>query len=201
MIKPFSFLVLSSLLFSGCSLIPEYQQPQAPVAATYPLAPVSRDESAAALDWREFFSDPALHRLIETALANNRDIRIATLNVEAYQARYRIRRADLLPDVSTAGSGSRQRVPADLASGDKATIESQYSVGLNVSYEVDLFGRVRSLDQAALQRYLASEQAQRSARIGLVASVANAWLTLQADQALERLTSDTLDTYENSATS
>ena len=198
MIKPFSFLVLSSLLFSGCSLIPEYQQPQAPVAATYPLAPVSRDESAAALDWREFFSDPALHRLIETALANNRDIRIATLNVEAYQARYRIRRADLLPDVSTAGSGSRQRVPADLASGDKATIESQYSVGLNVSYEVDLFGRVRSLDQAALQRYLASEQAQRSARIGLVASVANAWLTLQADQALERLTSDTLDTYENS---
>lgn len=198
MIKPFSVLVLSLLLFSGCSLIPAYKQPQAPVPAVYPLAPLTRDESAAALDWREFFPDPALHRLIETALANNRDIRIATLNVEAYQARYRIRRADLLPEVSAAGSGSRQRVPADLASDDKATIESQYSVGLNVSYELDLFGRVRSLDQEALQRYLASEQAQRSVHIGLVASVASAWLTLQADQALERLTSDTLDTYENS---
>jgi multidrug efflux system outer membrane protein len=198
MIKPFSVLVLSALLFSGCSLIPEYQQPKAPVPDSYPLAPLSSDKSAAALDWREFFHDPVLHRLIETALANNRDIRVATLNVESYQARYRIRRADLLPEVSAAGSGSRQRVPADLASDDKATIESQYSVGLNVGYELDLFGRVRSLNQEALQRYLASEQAQRSAHIGLVASVASAWLTLQADQALERLTSDTLDTYENS---
>jgi multidrug efflux system outer membrane protein len=198
MIKPFSLLVLGSLLFSGCSLIPAYQQPQAPVPHVYPLALTSRDESAAALDWREFFADPALHRLIEIALANNRDIRVAVLNVEAYQARYRIRRADLLPDISAAGSGTRQRVPADLAPTDKATIESQYSVGLNVSYELDLFGRVRSLDQEALQRYLASEQAQHSAHIGLIASVASAWLTLQADQALERLTSETLDTYENS---
>ena len=196
-------IATATLLLGGCSLIPEYQQPPAPIASQWPqgqaYAPTEAAASAAEQGWRQFFRDPALQQLIESALLNNRDLRVAALNIEAYRAQYRIQRADLLPALSADGSSSRQRLPADVGQTGSAGISSQYSATLGVSaYELDLFGRVRSLSQQALETYLSSEEARRSTHISLVASVATAYLTWQADQALLQLTEDTLSAYEQS---
>jgi len=187
---------------SGCSLIPEYQRPDAPVPADWPqgeaYSKTSPEARAQALGWREFFRDPALQQLIEVALENNRDLRVAALNVDAYRALYRVQRADVLPAVSADAAGTRSRTPGDLNMSGEPTISSQYSATFGVSWELDLFGRLRSLRDQALEQYFASEAAQRSTQISLIASVANAWLTLQADQALLQVTRDTLKTYEES---
>ena len=194
-----SLALLATL--GGCSLIPDYQRPESPVAAQWPQGPAYALGAAQAqheLGWREFFRDPALQQLIETALDNNRDLRVAALNVDAYRALYRIRRADLLPAVSGDGSGSRSRLPGDLNMSGEPAISSQYSATFGVAWELDLFGRLRSLREQALEEFFASEAARRSTQISLIASVANAWLTLQADQALLQVTRDTLQTYEQS---
>lgn len=198
-------LAVAAALLSGCSLIPDYQRPDAPVAADWPQgeaygsAASEGSRAAADLQWREFFRDPALQQLVQVALENNRDLRVAALNVEAYRALYRIQRADLLPSVSADGAGTRQRLPADLSQTGEARTSGQYSATLGVNaWELDFFGRIRSLSEQALQQYLATEQAQRSTQISLVASVANAYLQWQADQALLQLTQDTLKTFEES---
>ncbi|MDO8695557.1 MAG: AdeC/AdeK/OprM family multidrug efflux complex outer membrane factor [Pseudomonas sp.] len=197
-------LALAAFTLGGCSLIPDYQQPPAGVAAQWPQGPAyasneASNKSAGEQGWQQFFRDPAMRQLIGTALQNNRDLRVAALNIEAYRAQYQIQRAELLPAVSANGSGSRQRVPAEASSTGAAQINSQYSATLGISaYELDLFGRLRSLSEQALQTYFASEEAQRSTQISLVASVANAYLTWQADQALLRLTSETLQAFEQS---
>lgn len=187
---------------SGCSLIPEYQRPDAPAPADWPqgeaYSKASPEARAQALGWREFFRDPALQQLIEVALENNRDLRVAALNVDAYRALYRVQRADVLPAVSADGAGTRSRTPGDLSMSGEPAISSQYSATFGVSWELDLFGRLRSLRDQALEEFFASEAAQRSTQISLIASVANAWLTLQADQALLQVTRDTLKTYEES---
>ncbi|MBP8185463.1 MAG: AdeC/AdeK/OprM family multidrug efflux complex outer membrane factor [Pseudomonas sp.] len=197
-------LALAALTLGGCSLIPDYQQPSAGVAAQWPQGPAyasndASSKSASEQGWRQFFRDPTMQQLIDTALQNNRDLRVAALNIEAYRAQYQIQRAELLPAVSANGSGSRQRLPADASSSGAAQINSQYSATVGISaYELDLFGRLRSLNEQALQSYFASEEARRSTQISLVASVANAYLSWQADQALLRLTSETLQAFEQS---
>lgn len=204
MSKSLISLAVTAIILSGCSLIPEYKQPAAPVAAQYPQGPAyspaeAANMAAAEQGWRQFFHDPALQQLIQTALENNRDLRVAALNIDAYRAQYRIQRADLFPAVSADGSGSRQRVPANLSQTGQSGITSQYSATLGVSaYELDLFGRVRSLSEQALQTYFSTEEARRSTQISLVANVANAYLTWQADKELLKLTEDTLKTYEES---
>ncbi|QBX44361.1 AdeC/AdeK/OprM family multidrug efflux complex outer membrane factor [Pseudomonas fluorescens] len=195
-----SLLSLAALL-AGCSLIPEYQRPASPSAAQYPqgaVYPAPKPAAARTEDWRTLFNDPALQQLIESALVNNRDLRVAALNVEAFQAQYRIQRADLLPAVSANASESRQRMPPSVTR-SKAMINSTYAVNLGVSaYELDFFGRVRSLSEQALQTWLATEQARRSAELSLVANVANAYLTWRADQELLELTRQTLAADEQS---
>lgn len=195
-----SLLSLAALL-AGCSLIPEYQRPASPSAAQYPqgaVYPAPTPAAARTEDWRTLFNDPALQQLIESALLNNRDLRVAALNVEAFQAQYRIQRADLLPAVSANASESRQRMPPSVTR-SKAMINSTYAVNLGVSaYELDFFGRVRSLSEQALQTWLATEQARRSAELSLVANVANAYLTWRADQELLELTRQTLTADEQS---
>ncbi|AZD06784.1 Multidrug efflux system, outer membrane factor lipoprotein OprM [Pseudomonas chlororaphis] len=204
MSKSLLSLAITAAVLSGCSLIPDYQQPQAPVAAQYPQGPAyspaeAANQAAAEQGWRQFFHDPALQQLIQTALVNNRDLRVAALNIDAYAAQYQIQRADLFPAISANGSGSRQRTPARMSQTGEAAISSQYSATLGVSaYELDLFGRVRSLSEQALQTYFSSEEARRSTQISLVASVANAYLTWQADKELLKLTQDTLAAYEES---
>lgn len=197
-----SLAVVAAL--SGCSLIPDYQRPDTPVDGAWPQGEAYGAEAphgerlAAELGWREFFRDPALQQLIEAALANNRDLRIAALNVEAYRAQHRIQRSELFPGISANGSGTRQRLPGDLSQSGEATTSGQYSATVGTSWEADFFGRLRSLNEQALEQYFASEEAQRSTQISLVASVASAYLTLQADQQLLQLTRDTLDTYRKS---
>lgn len=194
-------LLSLAVLLAGCSLIPEYQRPASPSAAQYPqgaVYPAPTPGAARTEDWRTLFNDPALQQLIESALMNNRDLRVAALNVEAFQAQYRIQRADLLPAVSANASESRQRLPPSVT-GSKAMINSTYAVNLGVSaYELDFFGRVRSLSEQALQTWLATEQARRSAELSLVANVANAYLTWRADQELLELTRQTLAADEQS---
>jgi multidrug efflux system outer membrane protein len=188
-------LLSMAMLMGGCSLIPEYQRPASPTAAQYPTATQAATSSE---DWRTLFTDPALQQLIESALVNNRDLRVAALNVEAFQAQYRIQRADLLPAVSANANELRQRMPPIVTQG-KALINSTYSVNLGISaYELDFFGRVRSLSEEALQTWLSTEEARRSAELSLVANVANAYLTWRADQELLVLTRETLAADEQS---
>ena len=204
MSKSLLSLAVTAFILGGCSLIPDYQTPESPVAAQWPQGPAyspteSAEVAAAEQGWRQFFHDPALQQLIQTALVNNRDLKVAALNIDAYRAQYRIQRADLFPAVSANGSGSRQRMPANMSQTGESSISSQYSATLGVSaYELDLFGRVRSLTEQQLEIYLSSEEARRSTQISLVASVANAYFTWQADQALLKLTEETLKTYEES---
>ena len=204
MSKSLLSLAVTAFVLSGCSLIPDYQRPDAPVAAQFPQGPAyssnqAPNQAAAEQGWKQFFHDPALQQLIQTALVNNRDLRVAALNIDAYAAQYRIQRADLFPAVSANGSGSRQRVPARASQTGESNITSSYSATLGISsYELDLFGRVRSLSEEALQKYFATEEARRSTQISLVASVANAYLTWQADKELLKLTQDTLGAFEQS---
>lgn len=204
MSKSLLSLAVTAFVLSGCSLIPDYQRPEAPVAAQFPQGPAysstqAPNQAAAEQGWKQFFHDPALQQLIQTALENNRDLRVAALNIDAYAAQYNIQRADLFPAVSATGSGSRQRVPARSSQTGKEGISSSYSATLGISsYELDLFGRVRSLSEEALQKYFATEEARRSTQISLVASVATAYLTWQSDKELLKLTQETLGAYEQS---
>lgn len=195
-------------LLAGCSLIPEYDRPAAPVPAVWPqgaaypepVAPAP-DESDGQPAWEAYFRDPGLRQLISLALDNNRDLRIAALRVEAFRAQYRIQRADLFPSVGLDAGGVRQHLPADLSSTGTEGVSSQYSVGLGMAaFELDFFGRVRSLEAQALESYLASEAAQRSARLSLIAEVAAGWLAWQGDRELLRLAGDTREAYEQSLT-
>ena len=204
MSKSLISIAVAAFVLGGCSMIPEYKQPALPVAEQFPqgeaYAPADAAEVAAAEQgWRQFFTDPALERLVQVALENNRDLRVAALNIEAYRAQYRIQRADLFPAINADGTGTRQRTPADLSQLGESGISSQYAVTLGVSaYELDLWGRIRSLSEQALQTYLSTEEARRSTQISLVANVANAYLTWQADQALLKLTQETLGAFEQS---
>lgn len=178
------------VMLAGCTLAPKYERPEAPVPGTWPegalhdsAASNQPGEGAAReLEWQEFFADARLRNVIATALANNRDLRLAVLNVDRARAMYGIARSDLLPQVEAVGSGSRQRLPADLSPTGARDTSSRYDANLGVaSWEIDFFGRIRSLKDRALEEFLATEQARRSAQILLVSSVANAWLALAAD--------------------
>ncbi len=189
------------LALTGCSMIPEYERPASPVADGWPQGETYQAASAEQLAppvWQSFFRDPQLRQLIDVALENNRDLRVAALNVEATRALYRIQRADRFPSLSADAGGSRTRTPSDLNGAAQSGITSQYNATLGVAWEVDLFGRVGSLQQQALEEYLATEAAQRSVQVSLIASVANTYLLWQADQALLQATQDTLQTYEDS---
>ena len=180
----------AALLLSGCvNLAPRYERPAAPVPEHYPDAPADAGSNGAAnadVGWRTFFADAKLRGLIELALDNNRDLRVAVLNIAQARAQYRIQDAATLPTLSASGSGTATRTPASLSATGEALTGHQYSATLGVSaYELDLFGRVRNLSAQALEQYLATEEARRSTQISLVAEVATAYLTWAAD--LERL--------------
>ena len=200
-------VALSFLLLGGCMLAPDYERPSAPVPLNWPTGAAYEDEQTAAksvvevtdLGWQDFFQSDAMRSLIAQALANNRDLREAVLNVEQARALYRVQRADLLPSISGDGTMARERVPDDLSATGQAQTGSSYGVQANISaYELDLFGRVRSLNEQALQEYFATDEARRAAQIALIAEVANAYLTLRADQRLLALTEETLQTQEKS---
>jgi multidrug efflux system outer membrane protein len=201
-------LVLGALVtLSGCStLAPKYERPQAPVPAAWPAGPSYPSQTAqdtrqplAEVPWQEYFSDERLRKLIQLALEQNRDLRVAVLNIERTQALYQIRRADLFPQVDATAEANFQGVPAGFTSSGRHSTSRAYTVGLGVaSYELDLFGRVRSLRDQALEQYLSTEQARRSVQISLVSQVATAYLTLAADRERLRIARETLASQQSS---
>jgi multidrug efflux system outer membrane protein len=197
------FLLVGIVIFlAGCSLAPEYIRPEAPVPVEWPKGTAyqkghTQPPITPELKWQQFFADKQLQKIIEMALKSNRDLRLAALNVERARALYGIQRAELFPTVDAVGSGNKQRVPADLSTtGESMTVE-QYGVNLGISsWEIDFFGRIRSLKDRALEEYLATEEARRSAQIALVSEVARVYLTLAADRENLRLTRSTLKTQQ-----
>lgn len=195
--------ILFVALLAGCSLAPKYQRPDAPVATAYPavagVAVAERGVPAADLDWQQFFGDARLQRFIQLALENNRDLRMAALNVERVRAIYNIQRTALIPSLNATGDGSRQRTPGDLNSTGRPITTSSYSVGVEIpSYELDFFGRVASLRDQVLQQYLASDEARTSAQISLISAVARQYLALLATNEQLALAQQTLDAAERS---
>ena len=200
------FLLLSAAvaLMGGCTLAPKYTRPAPPVPAALPSGPAYGPTSAAepagaasSMPWQEFIADQRLQKVIAMALEGNRDLRLAALNVERARALYGVERAAVLPTVGVTASGGEQRVPGDLSATGRAMTTEQYSVNLGIaSWEIDFFGRIRSLKAAALQQYLATEQARCGVQILLVSGVANAYLTLAADREILKLAQTTLETQQ-----
>lgn len=187
--------LLLALTLGGCgSMAPTLERPAPPVAASFPGVVTAAPDPAAAssVEWQKFFADARLKKLIALALQNNRDLRLALLNIEQARAQFDLRRADQWPTVNAGVSGSRLPTAA-------GGIASSYSAGVLVTaYEVDLFGRVRSLTDAALAQYLATEEARKAVQISLLAAVANGYFALQGDEELLRVTKQTLLTREDS---
>lgn len=192
------------IVLGGCTMAPKYSQPSAPVPEAWPQGQAYKDAQAAAestavneISREAFFADQQLQMVIEMALENNRDLRLSALNVERARALYGIQRAELLPAVNAVGAGRKEGRSADLISpGDPRTVE-QYNVGLGITaWELDFFGRIRSLKDQALQEYLATEEARRSAQIALVSEVASVYLTLGADRENLKLARSTLVTQQ-----
>ena len=206
---------VATALLTGCvNLAPTYQPPALPVPATLadapqPAAAAATSASAAdavplladagPMDWRAFVQEPRLAELIGLSLANNRDLRMALLAIERARAQYGIQRAGLFPSVNATAGGSRSRTADDLTTAGRSSVGEQYSAQLGFSsYEIDFFGRVRNLNDAALQEFLRTGESRRSVELSLIADIANAWLTLDADSRRLRLARETLRTRQQS---
>ena len=194
-------ILLASTALSACaSMAPAYEKPALPIAQAWPDgAAAGQAASAADLGWKEVYQDPRLQGVIQLALDQNRDLRVAVLNIERARAQYRVQRAASLPTIDAGVSGSKGRTPGDLSGTGSAVDTESYSASLGVTaYELDLFGRVRSLNQAALQSYLATAETRRAVQISLIAEAATAWATLAADQDLLTVSENTLKASEES---
>jgi outer membrane protein, multidrug efflux system len=201
-------LLALGIAVAGCTMAPTYTRPKAPIPGEWPRGTAYQENQAPTntpapldLNWREFFTDTKLQQVIGLALTNNRDLRLAALNVEKARAMYGIQRAELFPVINANGTGSKASLPADLSGlnpPQRATVE-RYDANFGVaSWEIDFFGRIRSLKAEALNNYFASEQARRAAQILLVSSVADAYLSLAADRENLTLSQTTLETQEAS---
>ena len=204
------FLAAAVATLGACTLEPHYQRPPAPVPALQ--GGTAGETVAADIGWREFFPDPQLQQLIALSLTDNRDLRVAALNVQTAQAQYRIQRASLFPTVDASAVEQVQHIPigvltsglppavlAGAALPTNGVTEHTYNVGIGfTNYELDLFGRIRSLSHAALQQYFSSGETRRSVQLTLVAEVATAYITVLTDQTLLDITHDTLKSQEES---
>ncbi len=195
-------VIITLISLAGCSLAPTYTRPAPPVPSEWPTGPaykaaVERIDEVADIGWREFYADERLQKVMELALANNRDLRVAASNIERAQALYRVQRAQLFPVVDVSAGRSEQRVPAGISQTGETMTVRQYYIDLGTTaWELDFFGRIRSLKESALERYLATEQALLSARISLLAEVANVYLTYAADRENLKLARSTLEARE-----
>lgn len=201
--KPLLSALAAAVLLAGCSLSPTYERPDAPVPDSWSTSqhkPTAENSAAVAeLNWQAFIINPELKQLAELALENNRDLRQTLLNVEAVRNQYRIQRSERLPDIQLEGGGTRQRVPADLRGPGTDSVQSSYQAGVGLAaYELDLFGRVRSLSEAALQEYLATEEAAQSAQISLLAEVTQTYLLRAGAQQRLLLAEQILEAHKSS---
>jgi len=200
-LKLISVMTISAAL-GACSMIPDYQRPANPVMLESSESVV--DASLAAdTGWQEFYQDKQLQQLIALSLENNRNLRATILQVEQLRAQYKIQRAELLPAVDGTASATRQRVPEGVSSGSQAIggggIYEEYQIGVGISaWEIDFFGRIDSLQQAALEQFLASEASRKSIQLTLVSEVADAWFSWQATIAQLKFSSSTREAREES---
>ncbi|GAB3106685.1 efflux transporter outer membrane subunit [Cupriavidus yeoncheonensis] len=212
------------LALAACTLEPTYQRPDQPVPNAWPTGPAyaqgtgaqaqaqgqgqgqqtpARTQTetqtpAASLGWEDFFTDARLRRLIELSLANNRDLRMATLAIDQARAQYRIQRAAQFPSINASAGMVASRVPGTLRAPGQPSVLHAYTAGVGFNaFELDVFGRVRSLKHEALEQYLAVQEVRRSAQISLVAEVASAYLTLQADKELLKISQETFDVQQS----
>ena len=187
-------------------MIPEYSRPDSPVSekwlddASYgKIKKEGKNKTAVDLDWSKFFKDPKLGKIIETALENNRDLKTSALNVERTRLLYRIKRNDFFPKVNASGSASRQRIPEDLSPLGHSDLSDEFGLNLGVSsWEIDFFGRLRSLEKKALEQYFSTEYARRGAQVVLISEVANAYLNLAKDRENHELARSTLEAQKAS---
>lgn len=194
--------VTLSLALAACDLAPKYVRPELPVPTATPTGPsyaTGADGQAivpADTAWRDFFTEPRLARVIETALTNNRDLRIAVANVEQARAQYRVQRADLLPTVGATGTATYSEQPlVQFGQAQKLRTDVyQAQVGIS-AWEIDLFGRIRNLTRAAQEQYFASVETRNAAQTALIAETANAWLNMAADQERLRIARDLQKTF------
>jgi multidrug efflux system outer membrane protein len=210
-------LCAAAMALAGCTLEPRYQRPQAAIAPQWQEATPSAAPAASDIGWRDFFEDATLQRLIELALLHNPDARVAELNIAAARAQYQIQKASLFPAISASALEEVEKYPSSVASiatsgagaggasagapvtGGGSGVSRYFDVGVGfTSYELDLFGKIRSLDHQRLQQYLGYVETRRSAQISVVAEVAGAYLTLLADRELLQITRDTLDSQQDS---
>ncbi|HEY1229976.1 MAG TPA: TolC family protein, partial [Ramlibacter sp.] len=186
--------VAAAVLLAGCSMAPTYERPAAPVPQFFPNNPaqIAGQPLTANIAWQDYFTDPRLKRLIGTALENNRDLRVAVLNIQTAQAQFRVTRSAQVPNLNLNAGGTRQR-PSLLGN---TVSESDYvNVGIP-SWELDFFGRIQSLKDASLALYLATEESRKATQISLVAAVATGWLAVIADEESMEITRETLRTRE-----
>ena len=207
MFRSLTLILLASTAVSACTLAPKYERPALPVAQTWstPTAEPTGSVTAADLDWRQVLVDQRLQGVVDLALNQNRDLRVAVLNIEKARAQYGVQRSALFPAINGTLSEQRSHTPASAsqfgqipgASGGAIDTDIfSASIGFT-AYELDLFGRIRSLNAQALQSFFATQETSRSVRISLIAETANAWLTLAADQERLALAKDTLRTRED----
>ena len=198
---------LALLALAGCtSLAPDYARPMLPVPATLngTNGPNGSEGTALApetgpMGWQEFLQEPRLRELVALALQNNRDLRVAVLAIEKARAQYGVEQSNRFPAVGATAAGNRTRTADDLNTSGRSPTSSQYSAQLGFSsYEIDFFGRVKNLNEAALQEFLRTTENRRSVQLSLVAEVANAWLTLDADGRRLQLAQDTLRSRQKS---
>ena len=190
---------------TGCAnLAPDFVRPAAPVAESWPetgRSVVGEGRALAEIGWQEFFTDARLKQLVELTLQNNRDLRVAALNIDKARAQYQIADANRYPAINASGGQTAQQTADDLSQTGRGPISRQYTAGIGFSsFELDFFGRVGNLKDQALEQFLATEEARRSVQISLVAEVANTWLTLAADQERLQLSRETLASQRDSQT-
>ena len=191
------------LALTGCAnLAPDFERPATPVPDQWPAlasTPVGQGKALAEVGWQDFFTDDRLKQVITQAVQNNRDLRVAALNIEKARAQYQISSAARFPAINLSGAQTAQRPAEDLSPTGSQDITRQYTLGLGFAgFELDFFNRVGNLKDQALEQYLATEDAQAIARISLIAEVANTWLTLAADQERLRLARATYDSQKKS---
>ena len=192
---PLPLLISAVVLLSGCQFVPKYFKPDAPIPENYPTATKAGAKSAADIGWRDFFQNPELQAVIQSALENNRDLKTAALRIEEARALFNIQRADELPTLNATGNATRAR---QFVLGTMRS-STTYQVGASLSsFELDFFGRVKNLSNAALAQYLATEEARRAVQISLVGEVAKAWLNERALAEQSLLASRTLQARETS---
>ncbi|CAN5311843.1 AdeC/AdeK/OprM family multidrug efflux complex outer membrane factor [soil metagenome] len=197
-------LILISLT-AGCSMAPKYVQPDAPVPPAWPVGDAYMSQSGEmppVVSYRDLFTDSRLQQIIEQALLNNRDLRIAAANIASARAQYRVNRANILPQINTSAGYTYSDNATNRNTGGNTGFSnsgSRYTADVGTTaFELDLFGRLRSLSDAALQRYFGTEAAARSTRLTLVGDIADAWLTYAADQSLLKIAQDTATSAERS---